>query len=452
MSGRLLLKWCAAIALAALCAFAQAQRVPETQVWLAPGAGVKVVAMIAATPQVAQRYDPTQARFSPDPQLVALGRQLFHDMRLSQPQGTSCASCHDPARAFGPDLRRGLRHGETSPGTARGSRAGQFGQRAAPSLMYARYVPRRYFYQDDDALVPSFFGGLMADAGSDSLAEQVSAPLLNPREMNNRSAADLLAHLRRNGVVQMLVPRFGEKVKSDPQKLLEALGASLQAYLQSDELSPFTSKFDRFIRGQGMLDAAELRGLALFKNPDKGNCASCHAVSETASRPERSLFTDFGYEALAAPRNKRLTENRNPRHFDHGLCQTARKLQWPEPEQWCGYVRTPGLRNVAIRQSFMHNGALNSLREVMEFYNTRGTDPARWFGKGGSFDDVAPEFHDNVNVNSPPLNRKPGSPEALTDAEMEDLVAFLRTLTDERYVALMPPDVRGQPKAIRKAR
>lgn len=97
----------------------------------------------------------------------------------------------------------------------------------------------------------------------------------------------------------MLVPRFGEKVKSDPKKLLEALGASLQAYLQSDELSPFTSKFDRFIRGQGSLDAAELRGLALFKNPGKGNCASCHTVSETASRPERSLFTDFGYEGCS---------------------------------------------------------------------------------------------------------------------------------------------------------
>ena len=453
MPGRLFSKSGAVAMLAALCAFAaRAQGVPETQVWLAPGAGVKLVAMIAATPQVAQRYDPTQAKFSPDPQLVALGRQLFHDTRLSEPPGTSCASCHDPARAFGPDLRRGLRDTEKSPGTALGSRAGQFGQRAAPSLLYARYVPRRYFYQDDDALVPSFFGGLMADASSDSLAEQVSAPLLNPREMNNRSAEHLLARLRQNGVAQMLVPRFGERVKSNPKKLLAALGASLQAYLQSDELSPFTSKFDRFIRGQGSLDAAELRGLALFKNPDKGNCASCHTVSETASRPERSLFTDFGYEALAVPRNNRLVENRNSRHFDNGLCETAKKLKWPEPGQWCGYVRTPGLRNVAIRQSFMHNGSLASLREVMEFYNTRGTDPVRWFGRRGVFDDVAPQFHDNVNVNSPPLNRRPGSTVALSDAEMDDLVTFLRTLTDERYVALMPPDVRKPPQVARIAR
>ncbi|QNP49353.1 cytochrome-c peroxidase [Diaphorobacter aerolatus] len=398
--------------------------------------------MIASTPQVAARYDPTQARFPQDAQLIELGRVLFHDARLSDPQGTSCASCHDPARAWGPDLRRGLGAHEKTPGTARGSRAGHFGKRVAPSLLYVRYVPKRYFYEDDDALVPSFFGGLMADASADSLAEQVRAPLLDPLEMNNRNAAHLLARLNKNGVSQLLVPSFGKSVERDPEALLRALGTSLQAYLQSDELSPFTSRFDRFARKQAALKPAELRGLALFKNQDKGNCASCHTVSETASRGERSLFTDFGYEALASPRNKALAANRNPRHFDNGLCETAKKLKWPEPGQWCGYVRTPSLRNVAIRQSFMHNGSITSLREVVDFYNTRGIDPVRWYGKSGAFDDVAPSFHENVNVNSPPLNRKPGSPAALSDGDVDDLVAFLRSLTDERYVPLMPPEVR----------
>ena len=435
-------KWMAAALLAVplLAAAPNAHAAPEAKVFLAPGASVTVVGSIASTPQTTGRYDPTQARFAPDPQLVELGRRLFADARLSAPGGTSCASCHDPARAFGPDLRRGLRADVKSPGTARGSRAGQFGLRAAPSLLYVRYVPRRYFYQDDDALVPSFFGGLMADASADSLAEQVRGPLLDPKEMNHRTEANLLKNLQRNGVAQMLVPQFGAQVTQDPQALLKALGAALQAYLQTDEFAPFTSRFDRFVRRQGTLDAAELRGLAIFKNQDKGNCASCHTVSETASRPERSLFTDFGYEALASPRNKALVANRNnPKHFDHGLCETAKKLQWPEPEQWCGYVRTPSLRNVAIRQSFMHNGSIASLREVLEFYNTRGTDPQRWFGKRGTFDDIAPAFHDNVNVNSPPLNRRPGMPVALKDGELDDLQAFLRTLTDERYVGLMPP-------------
>ncbi len=445
MTGESMLRWMNAWATALLAAGlvsgAHAQKVqagPGAQALLAPGTTSRVVKMIGPTPQVDAHYDPTQARFSPDPKLVEIGRALFHDVRLSDPPGISCASCHDPARAFGPDLQRGLRSNEQSPGTAVGSRAGHFGARAAPSLLYVRYVPQRHFWQDEDAPLPGFFGGFMADGRANSIAEQVRAPLLDPQEMNNRSAANLLARLQRNGVAQGLLADFGDKVGKSPEALLEALGAALEAYLQSDELSPFTSRFDRFIRRKGTLDAAEIRGLAIFKNPDKGNCASCHLVSETASRPERSLFTDFGYEALAAPRNKALAVNRNPKHFDHGLCETAKKLNWPEPEQWCGYVRTPGLRNVAIRQSFMHNGSIKSLREVIEFYNTRGTDPVRWFGKSGAFDDVAPSYHENVNVNSPPLNRKRGSPVALSDEEIDDLVAFLRSLTDAPYVGLMP--------------
>ncbi|MGE8319306.1 MAG: cytochrome-c peroxidase [Comamonas sp.] len=410
-----------------------AHAAPESQVWLAPGAAGRVVTHIGATPQVAAKYDSTAARFVPDPALAALGRQLFFDIRLSNPAGMSCASCHDPARAFGPDLRRGLAQAATSPGTAQGSRAGRFGTRAAPSLLYVRYVPRLHFYQDDDAPAPGIFGGLMADGSADTLAEQVRHPLLNPVEMNNGSPRQLLQRLQANGVAASLVPRFGPQAARDPQALLQALGTALQAYLQSDELAPFSSRFDDFLRGQAQLSPAEIRGLALFKNPDKGNCASCHTVVETSTRPERSLFTDFGYEALAAPRNRRLAPNRDPRHFDHGLCETARQLRWDDPEQWCGYTRTPGLRNVAVRQSYMHNGSLRTLREVVEFYNTRGTDPGRWYGRRPPFDDVAPRYHGNVNVNSPPLNRRPGMPQALSDAEIDDLLAFLRSLTDAPY-------------------
>ncbi|MBS0293908.1 MAG: c-type cytochrome [Proteobacteria bacterium] len=424
----------------ALAGMGGALAAPQSMVWLAPGAQARVVARVGPTPQAAARYDPAQARFAADARLVALGRELFHDARLSDPPGTACASCHNPGRAFGPDLRRGLQAGERSPGTALGSRPGHFGTRSAPSLLYVRYVPRRYFYQDDDAPAPVVFGGLMADGSADTLAEQVRAPLLNPDEMNNRNPAHLLQRLRANGVAQSLVGTFGPAVRSRPEALLRALGTALAAYLQSDELAPFSSRFDQHLRGQAALTEAERRGLALFKNPDKGNCASCHSVSDTASRPERSLFTDFGYEALAAPRNRALTPNRDPRHFDHGLCRTARQLRWPEPEQWCGYVRTPGLRNVALRQSFMHNGSLKSLREVLDFYNTRGTDPRRWYGNGALFDDVAPRFHGNVNVNSPPINRRPGMPEALSDAEINDLIAFLRSLTDARYVGAMSPE------------
>ncbi len=414
-----------------------APQAPETPVVLLPGAPAQaVVGWVGRTPQVAARVDPTQAVFAPDPELVRIGQKLFHDTRLSRPQGQSCASCHDPGRAFGQSLAtaRAL----AGPGTSEGSRPGHFGTRTAPSLLYVRYVPRRHFYQEDDAPFASPFGGLFADGRADTLAEQIRGPLLDPHEMNNGTPAQLLRSAQRSGLAAELAPRFGPAVQRDPEALLRALGESLQAFLQSDAMAPFSSRFDDFLRGTAPLSPAERRGLALFRNPDKGNCASCHMLTEWASRPERSLFTDFGYDAISVPRNRKLAGNRDPRHFDTGLDATARRLGWPDPGQWCAYLRTPGLRNVAVRQRFMHNGIFSDLREAVAFYNTRSTDPARWYAGGQPFDDVPAGCRGSVNVNSPPMNRRAGTAPALTEAEIDDIVAFLSSLTDKAYVARMP--------------
>jgi len=402
---------------------------------LLPGAPPAVVvrAIGAGTPQVAAKIDATSAVFRPDPALAALGRRIFFDARLSMPRGQSCASCHDPARAFSATLPAG------SPGVTQGSRPGHFSLRNPPSLLYVRYVPRRHFYQDDDAPAAAPFGGLFADGRADTLAEQVRGPLLDPNEMNNGTPARLLRNINATDLAPALAARFGGAVRDDPEAMLRALGTALEAYMQSDEMAPFTSRFDAYLRHRTPLSAQEMRGLALFKNPDKGNCMSCHALSDTARRPERSLFTDFGYDAIAVPRNRALPANRDPRHFDNGLCQTARTLRWPEPDQWCGYLRTPGLRNVAVRQRFMHNGVFTTMRDAVAFYNTRSTDPRKWYGGAATFDDVPAAYRDNINVNSPPMNRRPGMPAALTEGEIDDIVAFLRTLTDAAYENAMPP-------------
>lgn len=415
---------------------------------LLPGAPpARVVGTIGnGTPQVAAKVDPSEARFAPDPTLVALGRRLFFDPRLSEPRGMSCAGCHDPGRAFAPTLSTAALAG---PGVPEGSRPGRFSRRNAPSLLYVRYVPRRHFYQDDDAPAPSPFGGLFDDGRADTLAEQIRGPLFDPDEMNNRSPAALLRKIDATDLAPALADRFGPAVRRDPERLVRALGAAIEAYLQSDEMAPFTSRFDAYLRDRTPLSPQEMRGLALFKNPDKGNCMSCHVLSDTSSRPERSLFTDFGYDAIAVPRNLALPANRDPRHFDNGLCDTARRLRWPEPTQWCGYLRTPGLRNVAVRQSFMHNGVFTSLRDAVGFYNTRSTDPRRWYHGAATFDDVPAAYRGNINVNSTPMNRRPGTPPALTDAEIDDIVAFLRTLTDARYAAA---DTRSQTAARPPAR
>jgi len=405
---------------------------------LLPGAPPsRVVAVIGTqTPQVAAKVDPATAVFRPDAELAALGRRIFFDSRLSEPRGQSCAGCHDPARAFSPTLTPAALRG---PGVPQGSRPGRFSLRNAPSLLYVRYVPRRYFYQDDDAPQAAPFGGLFIDGRADTLAEQARGPLFDPNEMNNATPASLLRKVNATELAPALAGRFGPAVRRDPERMVAALGEALQAYLQSDEMAPFSSRFDDYLRRRTPLSAQETRGLALFKSPDKGNCMSCHTLSDTAQRPERSLFTDFGYDAIAVPRNRALPANRDPRHFDLGLCDTARRLRWPEPGQWCGYLRTPGLRNVAVRQRFMHNAVFTSLRDAVAFYNTRSTDPRHWYHGADTFDDVPAAYRGNINVNSMPMNRRPGMPAALSEQDVDDIVAFLRALTDAPYVGAMPP-------------
>ncbi|MBN8757357.1 MULTISPECIES: cytochrome-c peroxidase [Variovorax] len=432
----------AGLALAAACAgwVGGTLAAPDARtVQINPGGPPSVVAeRIGATPRLTERTDPAEATFRPDPALSALGKRIFFDTRLSQPQGLSCAGCHDPARAFTSTLNAPSLAG---PRTPQGSRPGHFSARTAPSLLYVRYVPRRHFYQDDDALVPSPFGGLFTDGRADTLAEQARGPLFDRDEMNNASPRSLLRKLRGTDLAPAMSLAFGPQVLQDPERAVKGIGLALQAYLQSDEMAPFSSRFDDYLRKRTPLNPQEMRGLALFKNPDRGNCMSCHTLSDTSSRPERSLFTDFGYDAIAVPRNLSLPANRDPRRFDNGLCRTAAQLRWPEPDQWCGYFRTPGLRNVAVRQSFMHNGVFTTLRDAVAFYATRSTDPAKWYHGKPTFDDVPAAYRGNINVNSTPMNRRPGLPPALTDAEIDDISAFLGTLTDARYVAAMPKPV-----------
>jgi len=399
-----------------------ADRTAGAHAAVAAASAPRELARVGSTPRLDEIISPVR-EFQPDPALAALGKRLFFDGGLSRPAGTSCAVCHDPSHGYS-----GLNGGRD--GVARGSRPGHFSPRNTPSLLYVRYVPPLYFYQDDDALAPAPFGGLMADGRADTLARQAALPLLNPDEMNNRTGADVAASLARAPYATEFAARFGPRALHDGATALAAAGAAIEAFLQSDEMAPFTSRYDDFVRGRGQLGAEELRGMALFRNPDKGNCASCHQFSPTSTNPARSPFTDFGYDAIAVPRNRALVPNRDPRHFDAGLCATARTRGWPEPDAWCGWFRTPTLRNVAERGRYMHNGAFGDLREVLRFYATRATAPDDWYPHGDRFDDLPKAQRGNVNANSVPYNRRPGAPPAFDDAEIDAIVAFLRTLSD----------------------
>lgn len=379
----------------------------------------------ATTPLYPEMPAPAAAP-ADSPALVALGRKLFFDTRLSEPRGTSCASCHAPAQAFSGN------HGSRT-GVALGSRPASLGTRNTPSVLYLRYTPPRFFYQDDDALTPIPFGGFFWDGRADTLAEQAQGPLFNPLEMNNRNPRQLARKLAQAYAPDMRA-QFGAAIFERPEQASQAAGRALQAFLRSDEMTPFSSRYDDYIRGSGKLNEVELRGLRLFKDPDKGNCMSCHKFNDKSANPARSMFTDFGYDLVAVPRNRRIAENRNPKFYDVGLCKTAADLKWPDSSQWCGYFKTPSLRNVAVRESYMHNGVFTSLRDAVAFYATRATKPGDWYKTGVKFDDVPPAYRENVNINSVPYNRREGSTPALSDSDVDDLVAFLKTLTDVQFV------------------
>jgi cytochrome c peroxidase len=159
---------------------------------------------------------------------------------------------------------------------------------------------------------------------------------------------------------------FGD-VFGNPSTTMTALGHAIEAFLTSDEMAPFSSRYDAYIRGEAKLTALEARGLKLFKDPDKGNCVSCHRFYHTSKNPERSLFTDFGYDAVAVPRNARIPANTDARHFDLGRCERRDDNTPSNDETWCVSFRTPSLRNVAVRKSFMHNGVFMNLRDAVAF-------------------------------------------------------------------------------------
>jgi len=356
----------------------------------------------------AQRYDV--------PRLTALGRAIFFDAELSPSGAVSCASCHDPKHAYGPPDADTLK----------------LGFRAAPSLRYLNTLPpfsEHTFDNDgDDSVDLGPTGGHTWDGRASSAHEQARLPFLAPEEMGGPTAQAVIARLRGAPYASQMKSLFGDDVFERGEAAFDAATMALEVFQQSpQDFYPFSSRYDAMLRGQGQLNAQELRGLALFDDPAKGNCASCHlsAIRADGALP---LFTDFGHIAIGVPRNPAIKANADPNFHDLGLCGPLRS-DLASHAEYCGRFRTPSLRNVALRHTFFHNAAVTSLAQAVRFYVQRDTDPARWYGASGKFDDLPARYHANVNVEAP-FGGSPGSPPLLTDAEIDDVVAFLGTLTD----------------------
>jgi cytochrome c peroxidase len=387
---------------------------------------VAMLAACATAPQRPAAYAPGAGAALDVPAVTELGRALFFDASLSASGQVACASCHDPRFAWSPPNDRALQRA--------GRDGDRDGLRAAPSLRYLQTVPPFSEHHHDDDGDDSFdagpTGGHTWDGRASSAHDQARLPLLSPDEMANASPAEVVERVRGGPHAARLRSLFGADVLDDADRGFAAVTMALEVFQQSPpDFYPYSSRYDEFLRGRATLSARERRGLALFDDPAKGNCASCHPSAVTAGGAF-PLFTDFGLIALGAPRN-----GAGAGPPDLGLCGPLR-TDFADRADYCGRFRTPTLRNVALKKRLFHNGVFASLDEVLRFYARRDVRPEEFYGRGRKFDDLPERFHANVNV-EPPFGGMPGGKPSLDDDEIADLAAFLRTLTD---ADLVPPE------------
>ncbi len=247
------------------------------------------------------------------PSEVELGRQLFFDPRLSAGHQMSCATCHDPAKAFSDGRAR-----------ARGL-LGQDLQRNTPTLLNVHSYQGRFFW----------------DGRAASLEEAALTALQSRLELN-RDLRELVVDLNR-------VPDYAHAFTGlyglsgiSPRNIARAIAQFIRA-----EVRPGETAFDRFRRDRSALSASQVRGLDLFTG--KAGCVRCHsgpAFSDAA-------FHNTGLRPVP------------------GVDDVGRFAVAPAPMTWRAY-RTVALRNVARTAPYMHDGSLATLEDVVRFYDRGG--------------------------------------------------------------------------------
>lgn len=312
------------------------------------------------TPQVSERID--------------LGRRLFFDSRLSANGKISCASCHDPDKAFsdGLALARGIK--------------GRTGTRNTPSVLNAGYN------------VLQFWDGRRA-----SLDEQVLDPLTNPNEHGLSNLDEALQRIRADEPYRVL---FAQSYAVGPDQIDSAqVSNALATYIRS--LSAGDSRVDRFLYAgdKAALSTIEVRGLELFRG--RAQCASCHPIGEGSA-----LFTDGGFHSLAigfdrissrlAGLGRRIAATPRARLDqlvleEPDVAALGRFVVTLDPRD-IGKFKSPSLRNVAMTAPYMHDGSIATLEEAVDH---------------------------EIYYRSQTMGR----PLVLTPTERSDLVTFLRALT-----------------------
>lgn len=326
------------------------------------------------------------------PEKIALGERLFGDKRFSGDGTVSCATCHDPARAFADGLS-----------TAEGIRK-QKGTRNSPTVINAAYYTSQFW-----------------DGRRPTLEAQAKDPFLNPVEHGLKNHEPILETIRKDATYPAVFRKvFGvQPGKITIDHVVQAIAAFERTVISGD------SPFDRYLFGgeeNAITDAAK-RGLKLFRT--KGRCQDCHRIDQNYA-----LFTDNKFHNLGVgfgeigdrfmtlartfrkvrQEGKPIDETVLTRRDVSELGRFAVTLSPSD----IGRFKTPTLRNIVVTAPYMHDGSLESLEEVMAFYNQGG------------------EENPLLDSGIRPLN--------LTDREKADIVEFMKTLTSPQFASPAVPD------------
>jgi len=320
------------------------------------------------------------------PEKVTLGRRLFFDHRLSPNDTMSCAMCHLPTQGFTVNELR-LAVGIN----------GQTTKRNPPALYNVAYQ-RLLFY----------------DGREFTLEDQLISPLTNPTEMGNPSIGYVVEKVRKlPRYEEQFHHAFGEGVS------VATLGKALASYERT--LLSANSPFDRWYFGAetNAVNDEVKAGFAIFAG--KGKCFACHSVGKDSALftdqefhntgaahlqliPEKKVDVDLGGGLIVQMPRAQIDEILTPPSKDLGRYEVTR-----DPQDLWRY-KTPSLRNVALTAPYMHNGALLTLTEVIEYYDRGGT------GREGQDSRISP-LH-------------------LTSEEKHALLALLQSLTGDNVELL----------------
>ncbi len=356
---------------------------------------------------------------APSAELPDLGKALFFDTNLSANRTQACASCHDPAMAFTDSRDNGV-----SGAVSLGDDGKSLGDRNAPTITYAKLIPG--FGRDDQGEIA---GGTFYDGRAASMVEQAGKPFTNPLEMNLPDDAAVVERVRENSAhVAGLKHHYGENIFDNTEAAFRAITESIVAFERTAQFAPFDSKYDRFLRGEYQLSPREELGRKLFFS-QLFNCHSCHLV-DIREDQQFEAFSNHRYHNIGVPVNVtvRRENGLGEAHRDLGLFENP---DIDDPAH-AGKFRVPTLRNVAVTGPYMHNGVFQDLETVVLYYNRftlSNTESQTNPETGRAWGD--PEVPDTVDLDL----LVQGQP--ISQMQVGALVAFLETLTDQRYESIL---------------